>query len=105
MTTMTGGGGTAGGMAARWSGEAAEGPAQQFLVHAGAAGACQGGAGVGGQLGPGAEVAVCGVLVGERNVVGVSVGPDRMEQGDGLQDLTGREAGEVLPDEDAGGQH
>ncbi|GDY49057.1 hypothetical protein SANT12839_099390 [Streptomyces antimycoticus] len=35
MTTVTGGGGAARGMAVGWSGEAAEGPAQQFLVDAG----------------------------------------------------------------------
>jgi hypothetical protein len=48
------------------------------LVDAGAAGA--GGTGVGGQLGPGPELAVCGVAVGEGDVVGVGVGPDRVEQ-------------------------
>ncbi|WP_030348806.1 hypothetical protein [Streptomyces sp. NRRL S-1022] len=41
MTTVTDGGGTARGMAAWWSGEAAEGPAQQLLIHAGAAGAAR----------------------------------------------------------------
>lgn len=65
----------------------------------------QGGAGVGGQLRPRAEIAVRGVAVGEGDVVGVGVCPDRVEQGNGLQDLAGGEAGEVLPDEDAGGEH
>lgn len=46
-----------------WSGEAAEGPAQQLLVDAGMSRTGQCGTGVGGQLGPGAEVAVRGVLV------------------------------------------
>ncbi|GDY69913.1 hypothetical protein SAV14893_093060 [Streptomyces avermitilis] len=42
---------------------AAEDPAQHFLVHQGAFCAGQCGADVGGQLGPGAEVAVCGMAV------------------------------------------
>lgn len=67
-------GGTASGMRASRSGEAAEGPAQQFLVDTGAAGAGQGGAGVGGQLGPGAEVAVRGAAVGEGDVAGAQRG-------------------------------
>lgn len=76
-----------------------------FLVDAGTSRTGQCGTGVGGQLGPGAEVAVGGVAVGEGDVVGVGAGPDRVEQGDGLEDLAGSEAGEVLPDEDAGGEH
>lgn len=71
----------------------------------GAGGRGQGGAGVGGQLRPRAEIAVRGVLVGEGDVVGIGVGPHRVEQGNGLEDLAGGEAGEVLPDEDAGGEH
>lgn len=45
------------------------------------------------------------MLVGEGDVVGVGVGPDGVEQGDRLEDLAEGEAGEVLPDEDAGGEH
>ncbi|GAA2428242.1 hypothetical protein [Streptomyces coeruleofuscus] len=51
------------------------------------------------------EVAVCGVSVGEGDVVGVDVGPDGLGQGDGLEPLAGGEAREVLPDKDARGRH
>ncbi|MET9793512.1 hypothetical protein [Streptomyces canus] len=46
-----------------------------------------------------------GMLVGEGDVLGIGVGPDRVEQRDHLEDLVGCEAGELLPDEDAGGEH
>ncbi|MBB5932208.1 hypothetical protein [Streptomyces echinatus] len=45
------------------------------------------------------------MAVGEGDVVGVGVGPDGVEQRDGFEDLAGGEAGEVLPDEDPGGEH
>lgn len=71
----------------------------------GASCAGQGGTGMGGQLRPRAKVAVRGVLVGEGHVVAVGVGPDRVEQRNHLKGLGGGEAGEVLLDEGAAGQH
>jgi hypothetical protein len=83
--------------------QSAEGPAEHFLVDSGAAAAVEGG--VGGQAGPVAEVAVGGVLVCVGDVVGVGFGPEWVVERDDVQDFFRGEAGEVLPDEDAGGQH
>lgn len=90
MTDGSGAGGMDGGQARRLKAR----PSSSWSTQ-GAAGACQGGAGVGGELGSGAEVAVRGVAVGERDVLGVGVGPGRVEQRDRLEDVVGCEAGET----------
>lgn len=71
-------------------------------MDAGLAGSFQGGAGEGGQAGPVAEVAVGGAAVGVGD--GVGVGPDGVGR-DGLEGFVWGGAGEVLPDEDPGGEY
>ena len=79
--------------------------AQHLTVDSVAVEALQCADGVRGELGPGPEVAVAGVRVGEGEDVGIGVLPHRVERRNHPQHLFGGHATEFLPHVHSAGQH